>query len=92
MLAEHVRNPGLVASAMEHYWRDEYGFAEWVSAACRDGKLRARSPKRASRQFASLIKGAAVWPVVFHQDMPTVRETNAAIDEAIEMFLAYYGA
>ena len=92
VLAEHVRNPGLVASAMEHYWRDEYGFAEWVSAACRDGKLRARSPKRASRQFASLIKGAAVWPVVFHQDMPTVRETNAAIDEAIEMFLAYYGA
>jgi TetR/AcrR family transcriptional regulator, regulator of autoinduction and epiphytic fitness len=92
VLAEHVRNPDLVASAMEHYWRDEYGFAEWVSAACRDGKLRARSPKRASRHFASLIKGAVVWPVVFHRDVSSRRETNAAIEEAIEMFLAYYGA
>lgn len=91
VLSEHVRNPDLVASAMEHYWRDEYGFADWVSAACRDGKLRARSPRRASRHFASLIKGAAVWPVVLRQRTPTARETSAAIEEAIEMFLAYYG-
>lgn len=92
VLAEHVRNPGLVVSAMEHYWRDEYGFAGWVSAACRDGKLRAPSPTRASRHFSSLIKGSVVWPVVFEQRTLTARETKAAIAEAIAMFLAYYGA
>lgn len=91
VLAEHARNPDLVAGAMERYWRDEYGFSEWVAAACRDGKLRAQSPKRASRHFSSLIKGAAVWPVVFEQRALSARETNAAIEEAIEMFLAYYG-
>jgi len=90
ILAEHVRNPKLVASAMEHYWRDEYGFAGWVSAACRDGKLRAPSPKRASRHFSSLIKGAVVWPVVFEQRVLTPREARAAIEEAVEMFLGYY--
>jgi TetR/AcrR family transcriptional regulator of autoinduction and epiphytic fitness len=92
VLAEHVRNPGLVARAMERYWRDEYGFAGWVSAACSDGKLSAPSPRRASRHFSSLIKGAVVWPVVFEQRILTPRETKAAIEEAIEMFLAYYGA
>lgn len=92
VLAEHVRNPGLVAGAMERYWRDEYGFAGWVGAACSDGKLSAPSPTRASRHFSSLIKGAVVWPVVFEQRVLTPRETKAAIEEAIEMFLAYYGA
>jgi TetR/AcrR family transcriptional regulator, regulator of autoinduction and epiphytic fitness len=91
VLAEHVRNPDLVASAMEQYWRDEYGFTEWVSAACRDGKLHARSPGRASRHFASLIKGIVVWPVVLRQATPKPRETSAAIQEAIDMFLAFYG-
>ena len=92
VLAEHVRNPDLVAGAMERYWRDEYGFTEWVAAARRDGKLKARSPRRASRHFASLIKGTVVWPVVFKQAGLAASEVNAAIDEAIDMFLRYYGA
>ena len=56
----------------------------------RDGKLRAPSPKRASRHFSSLIKGAVVWPVVFEQRVLTPREARAAIEEAVEMFLGYY--
>jgi TetR/AcrR family transcriptional regulator of autoinduction and epiphytic fitness len=90
ILAEHVRTPALVASVMKRQWDDEYGFAAWVVAACRDGKLRAKSPERAAHHFASLIKGAAVWPVVFRPGPIKSGEIEAAIEEAIEMFLRYY--
>lgn len=92
ILAEHVRRPDLVADAMARYWRDEYGFVEWVDAACRDGKLRARSPERASRLFTSLVKGVAVWPVVFRRSSLKPKEVDAALEEAVDVFLAYYEA
>jgi TetR/AcrR family transcriptional regulator of autoinduction and epiphytic fitness len=90
ILAEHVRTPALVASVMKRQWDEEYGFAAWVAAACRDGKLRTKSPERAAHHFASLIKGAAVWPVVFRRGSIKRSEIETAIEEAIEMFLRYY--
>ena len=90
ILAQHVRTPALVAGVMKRQWDDEYGFTDWVAAACRDGKLRAKSPERAAHHFASLIKGAAVWPVVFRRGSIKASEIEAAIEEAIEMFLRYY--
>jgi TetR/AcrR family transcriptional regulator of autoinduction and epiphytic fitness len=90
ILAQHVRTPALVAGLMKRQWDEEYGFANWVAAAIRDGKLRAKSPERAAHHFASLIKGAAVWPVVFGRGSIKSREIETAIEEAIEMFLSYY--
>jgi len=49
--------------------------------------LRARSPKRASRHFASLIKGAVVWPVVFHRDVASRRPADLRTEKgALELF------
>lgn len=92
VLAEHVRTPALVECVMARYWGGEYGFADWIRAARDDGKLRVASPERAGQLFASLVKGVAVWPVVFNRAEPAPAEREMAIAEAIDMFLAYYGA
>lgn len=92
VLAEHVRTPALVEHVMARYWGGEYGFADWIRAACADGQLRVASPDRAGQLFASLVKGVAVWPVVFGRAASSPAELETAIAEAIDMFLAYYGA
>ncbi len=92
LLSESLRSSDLVGDAMSEYWRDEYGFVAWVEAACRDGRLHAASPERAAHQFAALIKGIAVWPIVFRRDPPSAREIDAGIEEAVDMFLSYHAA
>jgi TetR/AcrR family transcriptional regulator of autoinduction and epiphytic fitness len=90
VLSEQMRSLELFEGVIEEYWRKEYGFADWVEAACADGRLRAVSPERSSHIFAALIKTITVWPVVFRRIPQPPDELDATIEEAVDMFLAYH--
>jgi len=90
VLSEHIRNPALVEPALATYWESEYGFTGWIEAACKDGRLRAKSPVDASHIFASLMRGIVVWPLVLGRADRISKPREGAIDEAIAMFLKYY--
>jgi TetR/AcrR family transcriptional regulator, regulator of autoinduction and epiphytic fitness len=92
VLAEHIRNPALVEPALVTYWKAEYGFADWVKAATSDGRLFARDPVRAGHIFGSLMRGAIIWPSVLGRSTFKADRLNATINEAIDMFLAFYSA
>ena len=90
VLAEHIRNPALVEPALDTYWTAEYGFADWVRAAVADGRLSARDAVRAGHIFGSLMRGTIVWPSVLGRSVLKADRLDATINEAIDMFLAYY--
>jgi TetR/AcrR family transcriptional regulator of autoinduction and epiphytic fitness len=90
VLAEHIRNPDVVEPALASYWKAEYGFADWVKAAVADGRLSARDASRAGHIFGSLMRGAIIWPSVLGRSTFKTDRLNATINEAIDMFLAYY--
>ncbi|MFI4994807.1 MAG: TetR/AcrR family transcriptional regulator [Hyphomicrobiales bacterium] len=90
VLAEHIRNPALVEPALVTYWKAEYGFADWVRAAAKDGRLSARDAVRAGHIFGSLMRGAIIWPSVLGRSSFKADRLNATINEAIDMFLAFY--
>ncbi|MBV9560826.1 MAG: TetR/AcrR family transcriptional regulator [Bradyrhizobium sp.] len=90
VLAEHVRNPALVEPALATYWKAEYGFADWVRAAVADRRLFVRDAVRAGHIFGSLMRGAIIWPSILGRSSFKSDRLNAPINEAIDMFLAYY--
>lgn len=92
VMSEHIRDPALVEPAFATYWESEYGFAAWIEAACKDGRLRTKSTVEASHIFASLMRGTIVWPLVLGRAMRIGKPQEKTIDEAIDMFLRYYGA
>jgi TetR/AcrR family transcriptional regulator, regulator of autoinduction and epiphytic fitness len=90
VLAEHIRDPSLVEPALVSYWKAEYGFADWVRAAVADGRLSVRDAVRSGHIFGSLMRGAIIWPSVLGRSTFKADRLNATINEAIDMFLAYY--
>jgi TetR/AcrR family transcriptional regulator of autoinduction and epiphytic fitness len=92
VLAEHIRKPDLVEPALAAYWKAEYGFADWVKAAAMDGRLSARDPGRAGHIFGALMRGAIIWPGVLGRSTFRSDRLDATINEAIDMFLAFYSA
>lgn len=90
VIAEHIRDPALVEPAFSAYWRAEYGFADWIKAACADRRLAVKDTARAGHIFASLIRGTIIWPAVLSRTSFTSERLTAAASEAIDMFLAYY--
>jgi len=90
VIAEHIRNPALVEPAFATYWKAEYGFADWIKAACADRRLAVKDPTRAGHIFASLVRGVIIWPAVLGRTSFTTERLTAAAAEAIDMFLVYY--
>ena len=90
VVAEHMLSPALVEAALGDYWKDEYGFAAWVDAARRDGRLKVKDAVRASHIFASIVRGVIFWPALLGRHHFESRNLNAAINEAVDMFLAFY--
>ncbi|MCJ0764124.1 TetR/AcrR family transcriptional regulator [Variovorax terrae] len=91
VLAEHIRHPQRVEPVLEKYWRTEYGFTDWVEAARRDGRL-AGDPVRLGQVMSSMMKSIIFWPTVLGRGTPSHKQTDAAMSDAIEMFLQFYGA
>jgi hypothetical protein len=89
VLAEHIRDPDRVEPALEKYWRTEYGLGNWVAAAQADGRLRG-DPERLGRVMSSLMKSITFWPTIVGRRQPSARETDRAVEDAIEMFLSFY--
>jgi len=90
IVGEHMLNPALVEPGLGNYWKREYGFAAWIKDAIADKRLVAADPVRASHLFASLMRGIMFWPALLGRHHFESRNLNAAIDEAIDVFLAYY--
>ncbi len=90
ILGEHLRTAERVEPALRDYWRTEYGFVEWINDAVADGRLRVETPERAAHIFQSLIKGVGVWPIVFGRKGTSRKEILLALQEAVDVFLAYY--
>jgi TetR/AcrR family transcriptional regulator of autoinduction and epiphytic fitness len=88
ILAEHIRNPTLVAPAFASTWESEYGFVHWVEAAHRDGRLTVEDPTRAAHIFSSLMRGLITWPVLLSRVEYTSDKLPLTVTEAIDMFLA----
>lgn len=91
VLVEHIRHPQRVEPVLEKYWRTEYGFTDWVAAAQRDGRLQG-DPVRLGQVMSSMMKSVIFWPTVLGRGTPSHRETDAAMADAIAMFLQFYGA
>lgn len=89
VVAEHIRNPQRVEPVLEGYWRNEYGLIPWMQAARRDGKL-AGDPARGGHTLSAMLKSIIFWPAILGRVAMTRKETDRAVSDAIDMFLAFY--
>jgi len=65
----------------------------FLKAAKKEGRLKISAPENAAAQFCGLIKEIAFWPeLMAGQEPVTTRERNAAVRDAVAMFLDHYAA
>lgn len=90
VLAEHLRHPERVEPILRDYWRNEYGFLSWARAACDGGQLHG-DPKKIAHAMNSMMRAQLFWPALLGRLDVQSPVFKAGMEEAVEMFLAYYG-
>lgn len=92
MMSESIRSPQLAAQVLEQLDQQAKNLDAWIADAISDDKLRRVEPSYAAGQFVALIKANAFWPqLLTGQPFPDTEQCQIIVDDAVNMFLAYYG-
>ncbi|GLQ30133.1 TetR/AcrR family transcriptional regulator [Litoribrevibacter albus] len=92
ILSETIRDPEKMMRVLSELEEAEAGFIHFLDEAGKAGKLRISNSQRAANQFFSLIKGEIFWPMILKgKSFPDDQTCLQVIEEATDMFLAYYG-
>ncbi len=91
VIACFIQSPDWAHNTMKAYDRLRRDMIAFFKAGKKDGRLKISNPERAAAQFCGLIKEVAFWPELMAGQKPvTSRERNAAVKEAVDIFLAHY--
>lgn len=92
VMPEALHNPERMWQAMSQMSSIESDMNNWFNAAIADGQLSCQSGEDACAKFMGLIKMEAYWPqLIKGKAAPTEDEKKQMIEDAIGMFLGYYG-
>lgn len=91
-LAEFLRDPALSGEFLARTAAQEQPLVEWLRAADQDGRLRVPDPALAAHQFWALAKGEVFWAGLIQHATITEARLEAAVAQALELFLCRYRA
>jgi len=93
VIACFIQSPDWAQNTMKAYSRLRRDMIAFLKAAKKEGRLKISAPENAAAQFCGLIKEIAFWPeLMAGQEPVTTRERNAAVRDAVAMFLDHYAA
>ncbi|MEM7474559.1 MAG: TetR/AcrR family transcriptional regulator [Planctomycetota bacterium] len=91
VIANFIQSPEWAPRTMNAYARLRRDMISFFKSGKKDGRLQIRNPEIAASQFCGLIKEIAFWPELMAGQKPvTSRERNAAVRDAVAMFLDHY--
>ncbi len=94
VMAECMRSPAIARETFDSMRSEEESLAVWIRGAAAEGRLSIQGADAAAAadQFWSLTKGSLFWSLLMGLPAPAEQERQAAIDDAVAMFLARYAA
>ena len=91
VIASFIQSPGWAHNTIKAYSRLRQDMIALFKGGKKDGRLNIKDPEKAATQFCGLIKEIAFWPELMAGQKPiTTRERNAAVKDAVAMFLDHY--
>ncbi|MEM7064640.1 MAG: TetR/AcrR family transcriptional regulator [Cyanobacteria bacterium P01_B01_bin.77] len=91
LISRFIQAPEWAHNTITAYARLRRDMIAFFEAGKKDGRLKIRNSEKAAAQFCGLIKEIAFWPeLMAGQKSISVRERNAAVKAAVEMFLDHY--
>ena len=91
VISRFIQSPEWAHHTLKAHARLRQDMIAFFKAGKKDGRLNISNPEKAAAQFCGLIKEIAFWPELMAGQKPvTTRERNAAVKDAVSMFLDHY--
>lgn len=91
VVSRFIQSPEWAHNTLKAHARLRQDMIAFFKAGKKDGRLNIGNPEKAAAQFCGLIKEIAYWPELMAGQKPvTSRERNAAVKDAVAIFLDHY--